>query len=123
MRRRAPGVVLVSYEGMATEEVVPEIAAFLEDEIARAGKIRFFVDAGDLITYTTEYRKAWTVWLKAHRSDLGEVQMLVRSRIVRMGINVVNPLVGNFLIAYSERGEFESALDDAVVSASTRRTG
>jgi hypothetical protein len=40
---------------------------------------------------------------------------LVASRVVQMGVNLVNPLVGNFVSAYSSRAAFEQKLEQALV--------
>jgi hypothetical protein len=45
------------------------------------------------------------------------VPILFRSALVRMGINLVNPLIGNLIIAVSERSDYEQHVRDAIARA------
>jgi hypothetical protein len=111
---RAPGVVMVTYQGIATEEVIPDVSAMLEEQILEHAPIEFFIDAAGLTSYSTDFRKGWTVWLKANRPRITNVHMLVKSKLVEMGINIVNPLVGNYLVAHSHELSFNNALRKAM---------
>ena len=107
---------MVTYQGIATEQVISDIAALLDEEIRKNAPITFFIDAANLTSYSTEFRKGWTVWLKANRPQITHVHMLVKSKLVEMGINIVNPLVGNYLIGHSNEQAFNDALDAAILA-------
>ena len=113
VRRETHGVVRVRYDGGITSEVCDAVAAFVDAEIARAGKLAFFIDAEQMKSYDSGFRKRWTQWLSERRSSLTCVRLLVTSRVVQMGITIVNPLVGNNLEAHTDRQSFERALAKA----------
>ena len=99
---------------MVTEELIRPVAAYLDAAMDEVVGLRFFVDASDLATYTTGFRKGWAAWLERHREEVGEIHMLVRTRAVKMGINIVNPLIGNILVPHSERSAFEAEIEAAL---------
>ena len=111
--RRGPGVALVVFSGVAGAEFAPLLTHWLDTEIAAHGSLAFFADAEDLSSYHTGFRKHFTDWLQTNRPALGTVHALVASRVVQMGITLVNPLVGNFIKAYSSRSSFEQELEEA----------
>ena len=123
LERPAPRVRLVRYEGIISGGVVPALIEELETAIAAHGSVHLFVDAEELASYNTEFRRAWTAWLGANRDHLDSVHLLFRSRVVQMGVNVVNPLIGNYLTPHSDRRKFEaelgSKLDATAAAAAT----
>ncbi len=118
MSRPARGVVLVRYEGMAHAHFVPRITAEVDTVIAEDGGLLLFVDAEHMSSYDSGYRVGWTEWLRRNRSHVELVHILFTSSLVRMGINIVNPLVGGYLVAHSSRAQFYGALEQATSSRS-----
>lgn len=113
LTRLGPRDILVRYRGGIGDEAVAPVQAELDAVIRKHGSLRLFVDAEEMASYTAEYRRRWTSWLMANRGALASVHILFRSRLVQMGINLVNPLIGGFLTSHSERTAFERAIDEA----------
>ena len=107
-----PGFLYAEYQGMATESMVPPITAWLERRIAEGRRVAIAVDATNLSSYETGYRKGWSQWLSVHRRDTEAVMILFRSNLVRMGISVVNMVIGTLIEPYSDRQLFERAVED-----------
>ncbi|MEM6293632.1 MAG: hypothetical protein AAGA54_20325, partial [Myxococcota bacterium] len=107
------GVAVITYSGGLSGEVVPHLQRSLEAMLQTHSHVALFVDAEGLTTYTTDFRKLWAAWLKEHRARLLGCHILFKSALVRMGINLVNPFVGGFIVPYSDRTRYEAALDAA----------
>lgn len=117
LRMEAPGVVVISYRGVIGGDVVPDLQTRVDEVIRTHGKIWFFVDAAELTSYHTAFRKLWTVWLKDNRPNMHELHLLIRSRIVQMGVNLVNPLIGNYIVGHSQEQPFRDRIQRAVEQA------
>ena len=109
LEHEAPGVALMRVERAATGETMVPVFEALEPVIGKHGSLVVFIDAEALDSYDTDCRRRWTTWLDTHRGKV-RVHVLVRSRLLQMGVNLVNPLVGGFIDSHSERSSFESEL-------------
>ncbi|UJR79528.1 hypothetical protein [Sandaracinus amylolyticus] len=114
LEHEAPGVALLRVERAATGETMVPVFEALEPVIARHGSIVVFIDGEALESYDTDCRRRWTSWLSEHRGKV-VVHVLVRSRLLQMGVNLVNPLIGGFIVSHSERSSFEAELRKARV--------
>lgn len=123
IRRLAPGVVRLTYAGVVSGEVVEPLRDLLDAEIAACGQLWFFIDAAELESYHPEFRKLWTAWLKVNKPNLHALHLLIRSRIVWMGLKIVNPLVGNYLVGHANDKTFEAELQAALAAAAPAATG
>jgi len=56
-----------------------------------------FHDWLEMESYDSETRKLLTDWSLAHRAQMIEVHLAVRSRLVRMGVTVANLALGNLM--------------------------
>lgn len=108
-----PGVVLQRFRGHALAPMADVIAERLEREIARFGSIVVFDDWEEATGYESEVRIRLTAWTQSRLDRIPETHILVRSRLLAMGISVANLAVGNKLRAYTSRAEFEAALSQA----------
>ncbi len=111
--QHAHGVAVITYSGGLSGEVVPHLQRSLEEMLQSHDRVALFVDAEGLTTYTPDFRKRWAAWLKKHRTRLLGCHILFKSALVRMGINLVNPFVGGFIVPYSDRTRYEAALTAA----------
>ena len=71
-----------------------------------------FQDYGEMSGYDSESRILLTRWCTQHVADIGAVHVLVKSRMVAMGVTTASmalALVGVRLTPYSNRAEFERA--------------
>lgn len=114
LRIPLPGVVLATYEGVAAEAFVPKITATLDQWIADGRRVTIGVDTLELSSYETGYRKGWTQWMGDNRPHIQGVHILFRSRLVQMGITIVNSLIGGVITAYTDRAKFDTAVALAV---------
>jgi hypothetical protein len=117
VREVVTGVLDIRYVGLAHADFVPPIHELLDRRIKEGNKVSLCVDAHELQGYATEFRKAWTDWFRRQRGHYHQVPILFRSNLVRMGINLVNPLIGNMILPLSEQAAYEQALNDATMRA------
>jgi hypothetical protein len=105
----APTVVLTKVIGHASTPIVNEYLEHLGPECAR-GKVEVFHDWYDVTGYDTEARKALTEWNLAHQSSVVQVHMLVKSKVVAMGVSVASVVAGRDFAVYSDRARFDNVL-------------
>ncbi|MEZ4230007.1 MAG: hypothetical protein R3B89_12600 [Polyangiaceae bacterium] len=110
----APGLVKVSYRGLATRDFAEHVMQELEILLRRDSRLEVFIDAGALRSYQSDFRKVWTAWLLQHKAELDGVHILFQSRVVEMGINIANVVLGDFIRAYAKRPDFERRLEDTL---------
>ncbi|AKF07862.1 hypothetical protein [Sandaracinus amylolyticus] len=103
------GVALLRVERAAIGEMMIPVFDALEPMLAKHGSLVVFIDGETLESYDTDCRRRWTAWLDQHRGKVA-VHILVRSRLLQMGVNLVNPLIGGFITSHADRGSFEAAL-------------
>ena len=78
---------------------------------ARAGRVVAFHDWEEMETYDSECRKVMTDWTLRHRHMVERGHILVRSKLVSMGVTTASLLIGSDLIVtYTQRAEFEAVL-------------
>ncbi len=82
------------------------------DAAAKAGApVHLFVDFQRLDTYESGLRTRATAHLGGQRQNIGGLHVLVRSRLVAMGVAVANLALGGIIRAHSQRASFSEALD------------
>ena len=113
------GVLDIRYHGIGHAAFVPEIQRGANQRIREGYTVTICVDASELASYDTEFRKKWTSWFAENKGHYHQVPILFRSSLVRMGINLVNPLIGNMILPFTERSEYEAAVQRAVARART----
>jgi hypothetical protein len=117
----APDVVYTVFEGY----VDAELCAKMLDELSRLctplSKVVQFTDAELLRGYTPEVRPLASEWMKSLGRKLVSDHILVRSKVVAMGVAVANLAVGGILRAYSSRSDFNAAARLAGVPAARVR--
>ncbi len=110
----APGVMLFTYAGHVTADVVPFIRKATEPLIARNMKPDFFVDLEALTGYDPNYRYEITKWGDGIKGRVGVFMLLVRSRLIAMGVSVSNMMLGGMMTATNKRQDFQMALSAAI---------
>lgn len=113
-------MVKVSYRGLATADFAEHVTRELEQGLARFQPIELFIDAEALRSYQSDFRKAWTNWLLQNQHCLSGMHMLFQSRVVEMGVNLVNSVVHDFVTPYADREEFEARLATALAERSSQ---
>lgn len=114
MSHPAMSVMVFTYEGYATADFVPFIEGSVDRVLALGVRPDIFIDLDRIGGYDSEYRQAVSKWGARTYRRLGEVHVLVRSRIVAMGIAVSNLTAGGRMKPTTKRAEFQAALQSAV---------
>ena len=108
------GVMLNTMTGYYSSELLP----FCLEGMAAAQEQRtpftLFFDWERMSGYDPECRKSMTSWTLARKADVACVHILVKSKLVAMGVSVANmALGGRTITAYTSRVKFEHALVEA----------
>jgi hypothetical protein len=107
----APTLLVLQIAGHGAGDFCrPCIAAF-DQCIAKDAPIRMFVDLEQMHNYDTGLRTEVTRHLVDHKSGLGGLDVLVRSRIVAMGVSVANMALGGLVAMHASRVAFLRDLD------------
>ncbi len=114
------GVIVFTYSGYATLPAVAFIEEAVDRVLAKDVRPDLFIDLDDLDGYDTAYRRAISEWGVRKLSRFGEVRVMVRSRIVAMGIAVSNLTAANKLKPTTKRLEFDAAIEAAIARHSIR---
>lgn len=106
-------VVRITYVGVAHGE----FATLLGAELSAHGRhpITMLLDASQMATYTTSFRKGWAEWLEQHEPE--RVLILFRSRIVSMGVAMTNAVIRGNMESFSDRESFEAAATQLIAAA------
>jgi hypothetical protein len=110
----APGVFETTYIGAALGVFVDEGMRLCQQRIAEGRRIFMFIDASQLASYETAFRTRWGDFLKAHKGSIDGVHILFASKLVQMGIVIVNGLTGGSIVPYSDRAAFDRARAEVV---------
>lgn len=110
----ALGVIVFTYDGHMTSDVVPFLEATVDRVLAEALRPDLFIDLERLTSYDSAYRKAISSWGARLHPRFGEVRVFVRSRLVAMGIAVSNLTASNKLKPTTSRAQFQAALDASI---------
>jgi len=112
----APGVLYTRVMGHVDRPCV-QILMGAFDRIASLtpDKIEVFHDWERVTGYEAEVRPEYTRWSKSHVDRLASVHVLIRSRILAMGITVANVALNGVITAHYERAEFEKLRAEAIL--------
>lgn len=109
-----PHVLLVTLEGYLEAATGHAIAATIDRRLeASRGRLHLFFDLERVVNYHSEVRTGLTRVLLARRPKVASVQVLTRSKIVKMGVAVANLTLGDVVRTFESRVAFEGALAQA----------
>jgi hypothetical protein len=108
------GVMLFTYRGYMTVEVVPFIERSVDGVLARGLRPDLFIDLERMTGYESAYRKAVSLWGAKMYRHFGDVRVLVKSKLVAMGIAVSNLTAANKLEPTTSRVTFQAHMDAAI---------
>jgi len=74
----------------------------------RHGPVRWLGDYFEMDTYDSELRLQWTELVKKY--EYTSIELLMRSRLVAMGVAVVNLATGGVVKTYTDRAKFEAVV-------------
>jgi hypothetical protein len=113
----AASIVLARLQGYGAEAFVEPISEAFERALTSPDSIRLFFDAESLENYDSTLRTGLTDRFVRDRERLSALHVLVRSKIVSMGVSVANMTLGGMVVSHTERGAFSDAVDSALHAA------
>jgi hypothetical protein len=84
------------------------------EQLAKGGPVHLFFDAEDLTNYDSPLRTELTARFFPDRARLASFEVLVRSRLVAMGVSVANLALGGVVKMSADRAHFKARLDACV---------
>jgi hypothetical protein len=118
MRLPAPTVLVMEYEGYSDDSFVTFIESVWDATFARtSGAVQIFADTENQTGYTSGFRVGLMKWSKRMVSRTDTYCLLVKSRLVAMGIAIVKTAVGlpaSHAEITTNRNVFCTKLDAAV---------
>ena len=109
----APRVVADRVVGRMDLELARHFASRLAIKMAQ-GPLHVFSNWELMEGYDSDVRVELTSWALQHRRDFASIHVLVRSRLVAMGISVANVALGGLMRAHTGRADYEDAYAGAV---------
>ena len=110
LRNPARHVELLRCEGYARAEHIDFVIESRERILRECGKLAIFDDLEDLRGYDSDVRTRLTAWSRANRPKIVAFHILLRSKIVAMGVSLANMAIGGAIVAHTNRTAFEQAL-------------
>jgi hypothetical protein len=114
----APGVFCCSASGDLPEDLAPPYVAFLQQIAAQSARIAAFNDVELVVNYETAFRVRLTQAYRQILDRTDENHILLRSRLVMLGVQAARLVLGN-ITAHNSRETYDAAL--AKVLAERRR--
>ena len=106
----ASGVFVTECTGHMSLQFAKDIVERGQAEFERMGRLAIFHDWEKLATYDSPARPLLTDWGLSLRRSPVTVNLLIGSKLVRMGVSVASIALGGMLIAHPNRAAFEAAL-------------
>jgi hypothetical protein len=116
----APQLLIARIAGYGDGTFVSPIVAAFEESLRRASRVELFFDAEALETYDSELRTQLTARLLADRKRIAELHVLVKAKLVAMGVAVANLALGGIMTSHTARRPFVVALEAALARAEVR---
>lgn len=108
--RYASGLIVAKVTGHFGSGLLPQYLRALTD-VARTKRAVGFHDWLDMEGYDSQCRRSMTDWTIRNRDYVQSVHILVKHRLVAMGVSASSLLVGVGLVkTYWDPGEFQAAL-------------
>jgi hypothetical protein len=104
----APNVFFVTMRGQGQGRVMKPFSQAAPPPTA---KHFLFYDLWELESYESELRKQMTSWVMERRSLVAEMHVLLRSKLVSMGVSVANLALGGIITTHTQRAPFQKAFD------------
>jgi len=111
----APTLLVVRLSGHGEAQFArPILEAF--DKLEKSSAAHLFFDAEELDNYESSLRVELTGRLFPERARLTSFHVLVRSKLVAMGVSVANLALGGIVNSTSDRKRFKARLDACLYS-------
>jgi hypothetical protein len=110
----APRVLLCKADGHYDEPLAAHYVRAMT-HASEYGPAELFLDWENLTGYDSECRRLMTQFMLDNRARFTRAHILVRNRLVAMGVSTAALLIGDGLLeAYTERSRFEQRLRDVL---------
>ena len=106
-------VLYLQCRGFASATMVARVIDHRERAV-RVGRVALFNDLLDLDGYDPPVRDELTRWQKRNKNRVLATHVLLRSRIVAMGIQMASLALGEHLVTYSRVADFDGVLRGSV---------
>jgi hypothetical protein len=103
------GVLVFQIAGQGDKSFVAPIVAGFERSL-RLAPVQMFVDVELMTAYDTELRIEVTAAMAPERKRIGCLHILVRSKLVAMGVSVANLALGGIMTIHGSLPVFQQAL-------------
>jgi hypothetical protein len=114
LRRLGPRVMRAEFTGHIELSVADPLVKELEGFFGNGNDLYFFSDSELMTGWDSGFREKVTECIHRHLARVESCHVLVRSRIVAMGVSVSGLLLGGKLRAHNSRTAFESAMQQAL---------
>jgi hypothetical protein len=109
LSRPTANVLNLMMRGRICAEHADRIVIAFEQALCAGDPVHLFADMGDLEDYHSTLRIKVVEVFKRRRSSVLTVHAFSKSRIVSMGIAVVNLAIGGIIVHHTTRAAFEAA--------------
>jgi hypothetical protein len=116
LRQLAPGVLYSTAVGSGEHVFNPALTEAMEAEVAAHGRTVIFVNLLEATRLGAEARDSWAAWAKKHRQQTS-AHLLVRSKLVEMGLSLIAMFSGADLKVYTDLERFLDAMRQAAPKA------
>jgi hypothetical protein len=105
-----PQVMVMSLQGYGEADFAgPTLEAY--DSLSKTEPIFFFADAENLVNYDSRLRTEMTSRFFPDRKRFGTLTVLLKSKIVAMGVSVANLALGGIVDVTNDPHSFKQTLD------------
>jgi hypothetical protein len=118
-----PSVMVFKYRGHSDGSYVDFLERVVDDVFGERSDLHFLVDCEEQTGFDAHFRRRIVEWAKRLEPRTLTYCILVRSRVVALGITVANVLVGGKTKVISDRNTFLSQLELAVRRSSAATGG
>lgn len=112
--RPVEGVILVTVTGHSSMDFYPLYTGEAEKLLSRGRSLDWFADYAEMTSYDSDIRLALSEFTNKYKAQLTTVGVLVKSRIVSMGVTVASLATGGKVSSFSDRAKFQASVDAAI---------
>ena len=109
-----PGLLVFQIVDHGDRSFVAPIVAAFERRLRSGAPVEMFVDVELMTSYDTELRTDVTRALAPERKRIGCLHILVRSKLVSMGVSVANLALGGIMSIHTSPAAFQHALQSGL---------
>jgi len=117
VRILSDSIILHVVKGHAGAELIPLFTRSVEQRIREGRRLDWFADYSEMVSYDSQVRIALSQFVNSNKPSLNKLVILVRSRLVAMGVSVANLAVGGRIDAFSDPAGFKRELDKVLSRA------